>query len=224
MLNVACPRKVIRGRSAHYRQMAERGQPRFVVIEGLDGAGTTTQAGLVAEALAGRGLRVCVTAEPSGGPLGAVARAHVRREITLDPVTTALTFVADRADHNARVIRPALEAGEWVVCDRYLLSTLAYQGAEGVDGLWVLEASAQAATPDLTVYLDVADDQRERRMSSRQGPDRYEERGLQEGLRRAYAASIELLRRRGYRIAEVDGTADPPAVTGAILAELDALG
>jgi dTMP kinase len=203
--------------------MTPSGQPRFVVIEGLDGAGTTTQADLLAEGLRGRDLRVCLTAEPSDGPLGAVARAHVRNEISLDPVTTALTFVADRADHAARVIGPALERGEWVVCDRYLLSTLAYQGAEGVDRLWMLEASAGILVPDLTVYLDVPDRQRAERMSSRAGADRYEGAELQTALGSAYAESIDLLRSRGYRISQIDGTGDPPLISARILAELDAL-
>jgi dTMP kinase len=141
----------------------------------------------------------------------------------LDPVTTALTFVADRADHVSRVIAPALDRGQWVVCDRYLLSTLAYQGAEGVDRLWVLDASGPVAVPDLVVYLDVPDGVRSERMSTRGAADRYEGVGLQSALRRAYAESIALLRDRGHRIREVDGRGEAAAVCRAILAELDAL-
>ena len=137
-----------------------------------------------------------MTAEPSDGPLGAVARAHIRHEVSLDAVTTALTFVADRADHVERVIRPALERGEWVVCDRYLLSTSPIRvqkcgQAVGAGG------SAGIPAPDLTVYLDVPDRQRAERMSSRAGADRYEGAELQTALGRAYAESIDLLRSRG---------------------------
>jgi dTMP kinase len=203
--------------------MPRGGQARFLVIEGLDGAGTTTQAELVAGALRARGLDVCLTAEPSDGPLGAVARAHVRTEITLGPQAAALAFVGDRADHLDRVIRPALAAGSWVVCDRYVLSTLAYQGAEGVDRLWVLRASGDLDRPDLTVFLEVAGAQRRDRMAARPSSDRYEAETLQKALEKAYEDSLELLRAEGHRVAVVDGTSDPDTVCTAILAELDAL-
>jgi len=183
-----------------------------VVIEGLDGAGTTTQSELVAGVLRGRGLDVCLTAEPSDGPLGRVARAHVRGDITLGPQATALAFVADRADHLDRVIRPALAAGSWVVCDRYVLSTLAYQGAEGVDRLWVLGASGDLDRPDLTVFLDVPEAARSERMAGRPSVQRYEHEGLQQALSRSYEASRKLLEARGHRLAVVDGTGDPEAV------------
>ena len=203
--------------------MSPNGQPRFVVLEGLDGAGTTTQAGLLAAVLRERGIDVCLTAEPSDGPLGRVARAHVRREISLSPEATALAFVGDRADHLARVIRPALAGGRWVVCDRYVLSTLAYQGAEGVDRLWVLRASGTLDRPDLTVFLDVPAGERRRRISSRTATERYEAETLQDALGRSYEAAIELLRSEGHHIVAVSGTSDPKAVCAAIVAELDAL-
>src|SRR5690242_11830346 len=102
--------------------MQSRGQPGFLVLEGMDGTGTTTLAQLVADGLHARDLRVCLTAEPTDGPLGRLLRRHLKGEVDLDPFTTALVFSGDRADHLARTIRPALDRGEWVVCDRYLLS------------------------------------------------------------------------------------------------------
>jgi dTMP kinase len=203
--------------------MSSGGQPLFLVLEGLDGAGTTTQTGLVADELRRRGIAVCTTAEPSDGPLGDVARAHVRGDVSLGPVATTMAFLGDRSDHLARVVLPALARGQWVICDRYLLSTLGYQGAEGVDRLWVLEASGPLAVPDLTVVLEVPDAERRRRMASRPAADRYEADELQERLRRSYAESIELLRSRGHAIAVVDGGGGQDAVTARILAELDAL-
>lgn len=203
--------------------MAIGEQGRFVVLEGLDGAGTTTQAVRLADALRARDLRVCATAEPSEGPLGALARAHVRKEISLDPVSAALAFLGDRADHLASVIRPAIGRGEWVVCDRYMLSTLAYQGAEDVDRLWVLDASRSFEIPDLTVFLDVPPPVLAERISSRGPSERYESPDLQDALRESYESSIEFLRERGHRIAVVDGSADPARVSEAVLAELDAL-
>lgn len=197
-------------------------QTGFVVLEGLDGAGTTTQAAFVAEALKGRDLRVCVTAEPSEGPVGAVLRAHVRGEVTLDPHTTALAFTADRSDHLERVIRPALRDGSIVVCDRYLLSTLAYQGAEGVDRGWILDMSRGFEVPGLTVFLDLPDAVRADRMRERAAVERYEHAGLGTAIRASYLESIDLLRARGHRISVLDGTAPAAEVCRWILAELDA--
>ncbi len=201
---------------------AERG--RFVVLEGLDGSGTTTQAALLSAALRARDLRVCTTAEPTDGPLGRVLRAHVRGELTLDPVTAALTFTADRADHLARLVRPALARGEWVVCDRYLLSTLAYQGAEGVDRAFVLTASSTFEIPDITVYLEVPVAELTRRLRSRSTTERYEAPALASRLRESYLGSMEILRSGGHVIEVVDGTGDPEGVLESVLARLDAVG
>ncbi|HYZ91152.1 MAG TPA: dTMP kinase [Actinomycetota bacterium] len=198
-------------------------QPRFVVLEGLDGAGTTTQAGLLADALRGRDLRVCLTSEPTDGPLGRVLRAHIAGELTLDPRTAALTFTADRSDHLARLVRPALAAGDWVVCDRYLLSTLAYQGLD-VAREWVLAASRDFDAPDLTVFLDVPDEALAERIRARGPADRYEAPAFAARLRASYLDSIELLRDAGHRIEEVDGNAEPQAVLEEVLRRLDALG
>lgn len=202
-------------------------QPRFIVLEGLDGAGTTTQTARVIEALRGRGLEVESTSEPSDGPLGRVLRQHVRGEIELSPRAAALGFAADRADHLARVIRPALAARRWVVCDRYLLSTLAYQGAEGVDPAWILHLSRHVDVPDLTILLDVSDDHLAERLAARDtgdGPERYERPGLVGRLREGYLASADLLRRRGHHIVSIDGDRPVAEVTDRILAELATLG
>jgi dTMP kinase len=197
--------------------------PRFVVLEGLDGAGTTTQAELVAHALRARDLGVCLTAEPTDGPLGRVLRAHIAGELTLDPVTAALTFTADRSDHLVRVVRPSLEDGRWVVSDRYLLSTLAYQGLD-VDREWILNSSRAFDVPDLTVFLDVPGEAIAERLRARGPSDRYEAPEFATRLRASYLESIELLRDAGHRIETINGTAEPQAVLQEVLARLDALG
>ncbi len=206
--------------------MGSKQQPdaRFIVIEGMDGAGTTTQTRLVGEALRARDLRVCLTAEPSDGPLGRVLRAHVTGEITLDPITAALTFSADRSEHLAHVIRPALRRGETVVCDRYLLSTLAYQGSDGIDREFILAASESFEIPDLTVFLDVPPDNLAQRLSRRKASDRYEDPALTDALRASYELSIALLKERGHVIELIDGTSDQQNVLSDVLSRLDALG
>lgn len=133
------------------------GKGRFVVFEGLDGAGTTTQTGLLAGHLAGLGIDVETTNEPSTGPLGAVLRQALEGRLVLDPVTMALAFAADRTDHlfNARhgVVR-SLELGRWVLCDRYLLSSFGYQVSDEIDAGWLASANRHALRPDLTLFID----------------------------------------------------------------------
>jgi dTMP kinase len=203
--------------------MRPQGQAHFLVLEGMDGTGTTTISRLVADGLRDRDLRVCLTAEPTDGPLGRLLRSHLTGQIDLDPYATALVFSGDRADHLARTIRPALARGEWVVCDRYLLSTLAYQGAEGVSREAILAASATFAIPDLTVVLEVGDETRAARMSGRPDRERYEDPALDQALRTSYKEAIALLRTAGHTIEVIDGTVAPDDIAAGILRRLDTL-
>jgi dTMP kinase len=193
----------------------------FLVVEGLDGAGTTTISARLADALRGRDLQVRLTAEPTDGPLGSLVRAHVKGDTNLDEQTAALVFTGDRADHLGQVIRPALRRGEWVVCDRYLLSTLAYQGAAGVSRLAVLAASEGFDVPDVTFVLDVTEEVRAQRLSSRETSERYEGGDLADVLRTSYEESMELLRSAGHRIEVIDSSQPIEKVLEDVLARLD---
>lgn len=204
--------------------MREPGQPRFLVLEGPDGSGTTTQARLLSEALRARGLQVCPTAEPSDGPIGRLLRDHVRGRIAFDPLAEALAFSADRADHLTRVIRPALRSASWVVCDRYLLSTLAYQGVGGVPAGRILDMSDGFDVPDLTVVLDVEAAERSKRRARRgEQPERYDDQAFQDRLEDAYRSAAELLRTRGHGIVFVPGGKTPQDTCRLILSEVDGL-
>jgi dTMP kinase len=138
-------------------------EPRglFIVFEGGDGVGKTTQGALLAEYLRGAGHEVVVTREPGDTPAGAVIRRLLLDPATgdLDPRAEALLYAADKAQHLAQVVRPALERGAMVVCDRYVDSMLAYQGAGRVLDVAEVAAIADWATrglhPDLTVLLDL---------------------------------------------------------------------
>ena len=134
---------------------------RFIVLEGLDGAGTTTQARLLVQWLRRRGCEVHPTAEPSGGPVGNLLRQSLRQRVVepggrrLAPQAIALMFAADRADHLRSEIEPALASGADVICDRYVHSSIAYQGAEG-DVAWVAALNSPMRRPDLVIYVRVS--------------------------------------------------------------------
>jgi dTMP kinase len=136
---------------------------RFITLEGPEGSGKSTAARHLAEWLRGRDVDVVLTAEPGGTPLGEEIRRivlHARgMSEDLDPRADALLFAAGRAQHVARVIRPALERDAWVVCARYVDSSLAYQGGgygNDMDELRRLQAFATGGLrPDLTLLLDV---------------------------------------------------------------------
>ena len=129
----------------------------FIVVEGLDGSGISTQIAFLRRWLSERGIAVEATKEPSRGPFGAVIRQAIEGRLTLDDRTLALAFAADRVDHlhnPVNGIRQHLTAGRWVLCDRYVLSSLAYQGAAGLDPDWLLQINAFALEPDVTVFVD----------------------------------------------------------------------
>jgi dTMP kinase len=134
--------------------------PLFIVLEGIDGSGTTTQLDRLARHLERRGRRVHPTREPSAGPVGRLLReillgGHRRPDgQAVDGLAMALLFAADRRDHLTREIEPALAAGADVVSDRYLLSSLAYQAQEA-ERDWVAGLARDLRVPDLTLLLDV---------------------------------------------------------------------
>jgi dTMP kinase len=134
---------------------------RFIVLEGIDGSGTTTQLPRIVDHLKSRGRKAVVTREPSTGPVGRLIREMLLGKHKTDsgnPVdgrTMALLFAADRQDHLHREVYPALEAGVDVVCDRFLLSSLAYQVEEKAKTEWLLELAQEVPYPDLTILFDL---------------------------------------------------------------------
>src|SRR3989344_7229082 len=126
---------------------------KFIVLEGVDGCGKTTHAKLLAQWLATNGHKVLHTKEPSHGPIGVLLRQYLKKEN--DPLIDALLFTADRAEHLEKEIRPSLEKGEIVVCERYFYSTIAYQVGQGLDKNWLKDLNAFALKPDLTILLDL---------------------------------------------------------------------
>ncbi|RLG52974.1 MAG: dTMP kinase [Thermoproteota archaeon] len=126
----------------------------FIVLEGIDGAGVSTQARIAAEWLERAGRVVVKTAEPTEGPIGSLIRQALRGEVKVGMRALALLFAADRVEHYYKLILPSLEAGRDVVCERYLLSSYAYQSLH-VDINWIRAINSQVGRPDLTILLDI---------------------------------------------------------------------
>ncbi|MCB9535913.1 MAG: dTMP kinase [Myxococcales bacterium] len=194
--------------------VAARG--RFIVFEGLDGAGTTTQARLLCRWLRRQGRTVLPTAEPSDGPVGRLLRQALARRVAgregerLNPQTIAALFAADRADHVAHEIEPALARGEDVVCDRYAGSSLAYQGAE-CEPAWVAELNRPMPAPDLVLYVRVPVEIAAHRRAGRGGePEIYEVDAFQRRVAAGYDAAARW--RPDDPVVVIDGTPSVRAV------------
>jgi dTMP kinase len=197
---------------------------RFIVIEGIDGAGTTTQARLLGERLRGSGRRVHVTAEPSGGPIGALVRQILSGRLRgkgpdgpFDPESLALLFAADRLDHARTEILPALAAGIDVISDRYTLSSLAYQALTTGDPTWVGVINGRAPAPGVTILLRVVPAVAfARRRSASHAREIFEKAEFQRRVAAAYEAAVKVLRRSGERVEILDGGESPAFVAEAI--------
>ena len=203
---------------------------RFITLEGGEGAGKSTQARLLAATLAARGIDAVITREP-GGTAGAEA---IRALLLANegagwlPRAEALLFAAARSDHVERLIRPALAAGRWVICDRFLDSSRAYQGGGAVlddDAIRTLHAiGSDGLMPDLTILITIEPAIAAARLAARDadGTDRIGGRSA------AYHASVaatfaRLAAAEPERFAQIDGNGTPEATHAAILAALDQL-
>lgn len=161
----------------------------FVALEGIDGSGTTTQCAAIATRLRALGHEVLATAQPSTGPLGAAARSMLASHTPKSPQhasTLALSFAADRLHHHDHCIAPALAKGAIVLCDRYLLSSWAYQGLD-LPLEWVQSINQRAPWPDLTLLLDIDAGVAHQRVQQRRGTKEiYDQLELQERLAQSY--------------------------------------
>lgn len=195
----------------------------FIAFEGGEGAGKSTQAEMLANALRGLGIPVDVTREPGGTP-----GAEAIRELLLNPPVDrewkgwgaraeALLFAAARADHVEHRIRPALEAGKWVICDRFVDSSRAYQGGAGGLGDEAIQAlhafGSEGLRPDLTILLDVRADILGERLALRDGVDADAIGGRDAAYHQKVASRFSVIAqadKAGFAV--IDGSRDPQEV------------
>lgn len=201
---------------------------RFIVLEGIDGSGSTTHTKLLSKSLRKAGRDVRTSCEPTNGPVGFLIRQVLQRRLmvadgdTVRPFawsTMALLFAADRLDHLDSLILPALQDGAIVISDRYDLSSLAYQSATAPGGAevvpWIRELNARAMRPDLTIVLDVSAEVAEERRGRRGGSEElFEKREIQARLARLYLEAEALL--PGDKVVHVAGDGDVDETAAAI--------
>lgn len=210
---------------------------KFIVLDGVEGCGKSTQEWLLREHLSARGQAVVVTCEPGATPIGKRLRDLLLREqAAMTPLTETFLFCADRAEHVAQVIAPALAAGKWVICDRFSSSTAAYQGWAGKVGLEIflaLDAPARLALsqvpgredseghPDLTIILDLEPQQGLTRKGvapvSPTAGDNFEQRSLS-FHRRVREGFLKYAELSGPRAVVIDADRPIDEVQRAILA------
>lgn len=169
--------------------MSNRG--KFIVFEGTDGSGKSTQIKLLAKYLEGKGVSCYVTCEPTDSPFGALLRSCLNGRVETDEYTIAAMFAADRLDHIYNQVNgmlSKLEEGTTVLCDRFYLSSFAYNGGM-VDTDWVISLNAaarKALRPDMTIFIDTPIEEAMRRVNRRSETDRYETLERQIKIREKY--------------------------------------
>ncbi len=212
--------------------------PPFVAIEGLDGAGTTTQARRVSDALVDRGQPVSTSCEPSNGPVGMLIRQMLSKRITVVDAdgehreigrdTLALLFAADRLDHLQAEVEPALNRGQVAITDRYYHSSLVYQGTAHADDVvvdsWVEMLNERARAPDLTVFLEATAELSLQRLQPRGSRDIYESKQRLELFDQRYRDVMDLVESRGERVLRLDAARPAEELTEAIVEEIWEIG
>jgi len=190
--------------------MVKRGV--FICIEGSDASGKSTQARWLVRNLRRRGFDAIYTTEPSKSEVGSFIRRYIlQRKRRVPAVVEALLFAVDRVDHVESRIEPELESGKIVVSDRYVYSSLAYQGAAGLDIGWIDHINRMVLPPDLAIYIDVPPEVVVKRIRRRRSVME-----TLENLRRVRKIYMQLVRER--RLISVDGNRPASEVAQNILA------
>jgi dTMP kinase len=196
--------------------------PRFVVLEGLDGSGTTTQLELLRRRFDSSGLSGWFTCEPSDGFIGRSIRRVLGKEVTLDPRSLALLFAADRNEHlyGQGGIVEHLDRVDYVVSDRYLFSSLAYQSQfSGFE--YVSRINEPFPLPEFLIFLDLDPEICQERMNGRKSRDIFEEIEEQKGFLAWYKRGIDVFKDSGMKIAFLDASESPEGIAEKIWSFID---
>lgn len=193
---------------------------KFIVVEGADGVGSTTQSKLLVDALVKRGMPAAYTAEPSDREIGNFTRSSIRGGGKYSERTLALLFAADRLDHYESVIAPMLRSGVSVVSDRYILSSLAYQTLGGTSVEWLEQINAFAPAADYTFLISLPFEKAWSRIVARisegkVAEDMFDKREKQLAIHSNYSSILS--RVSGI---EVDGSGAPQEILARVLAHL----
>ncbi len=178
----------------------------FIVLEGIDGSGLSTQAHSLHRTLARQGQPSVLTKEPTTGPVGKLLRRALGDQLSVSEETMGLLFAADRREHVRQTILPQLLEGIHVICDRYYLSSLAYQ-SRTVSEDWLWHINSFALIPDVTIFINLPVQEAMKRIDSR-GLERevYEEASILNAIRNVFCRLLhEKAERAGKRIMVVDG-------------------
>ena len=208
--------------------MIKQDKGRFIVFEGIDGSGKSTQIQNISKRLKAENLKIYTTFEPTDGPVGSLIRQMLSGEIATDQRTIASLFAADRTDHltnQKNGIKQRVDQGEIVLCDRYYFSSYAYH-AQYIDMEWVIHANslnAEILKPDLTIFIDADPEICFKRIKlSRTDFEMYEQIDIMEKVRINYFQAFDRLK-DSEKIAVVDGNTTPKKVEDAILNEISKL-
>jgi len=195
---------------------------RFIVFEGLDGAGTTTQSAQLQAYFTQNGAMSFATFEPTGSAIGSfIRRVLSGDEAKVPERAMALLFAADRLDHS-QLVREQLDAGRDVVCDRYVFSSMAYQTLDtAIPAEWVVAINEECATPDVTFFLDVPVNVCLERLKARgDAPSVYEKRELLDRIAANYQTLSGLYERHFGPLVTIDGTRPAAEVFEAVVEHL----
>lgn len=189
---------------------------KFIVFEGIDGAGSTTQSDLLFKYLKSKGKKVVYTCEPTDGPIGKLIRQALKHQLKFSWETLQLMYSADRADHLDKLILPSLKVGVSVISDRYFFSTFAY-GELNLDGKWLRQLSQNFPLPDITFLVDVPVGVAMKRIkTSRENKELYEKQKLLEKVRKNY---LDLAKE--FKFVVLDGAKSKQEIAREVIKNLD---
>ena len=197
---------------------------RFVVFEGLDGAGTSTQLGMLRDAFLERHATCFATCEPTDGPIGRLIRSVLRGELEVSGCTLALLFAADRSDHLHRPggILAALRTGGYVASDRYLFSSLVYQSTD-CSADYVAAINARFPLPRRLIFIDTPPEECQRRVAARGPRELFDRLPLQRRLRERYLEVIGRYAELGVEVLLIDGSGPRESVFAGVWRHFAAL-